>query len=90
MNSFQEPVHQGEYIMHTFIGDQRIIPFDTFEISKNEYSLLKIIKSSDEIIYLKLVVVDGPDFGKRYFIPKAEFENKTLEEIQLSLKDYQH
>lgn len=90
MNTQSEPQHHGDYIMHTFIGDQRIIPFDTFNIQENEYSLLKIIKSTDDIIFLKLVVVEGPNFGNRYIIPKQEFENKTLEEVESALEDYQH
>lgn len=90
MKMQSEPTHNGDYIMHTTIAGEKIIPFDTFEIEENEYSLLKIIKSTDNIIFLKLIVIQGPDFGTRYVIPKHEFENKTLEEIQSSLNDYQY
>ena len=81
---------QEPYVTHTFIGDQRIIPFDTFEMSGNTYSLLKILHSTDNITFLRLIVIDGPDFGNIYVIPKSEFEQKTITEIQLSLKNYQH
>jgi hypothetical protein len=80
---------RSDYITHTFIGDQRIIPFNTFDIKDNHYTLLKIIESTDSIIFLKLIVIKGPDFGKRYLIPKREFEVSTLEQIQTSLSDYQ-
>lgn len=84
-----EHTQSSDYITHTYIGNQRIIPFNTFEINDNQYSLLKIIESTDHIIFLKLVVIEGPDFGKRYLIPKQEFEESTLEQIQASLFDYQ-
>ncbi len=90
MKSQLDITHHGKYIMHTFIGDQRIIPFDTFDIGENEYSLLQIIQSSDNIIFLKLIVIKGPDFGNQYVIPKQEFIDKTIQEIQQSLDDYQH
>lgn len=79
----------SDYITHTYIGDQRIIPFNTFDIEDNHYTLLKIIESTDQIIFLKLIVIEGPDFGKRYLIPKREFEESTLEQIQASLSNYQ-
>lgn len=84
-----KPETSSDYIMHTFIGDQRIIPFDTFDIEHNTYSLLKIVPSTDVLIFLKLIVIEGPDFGKRYLIPKRVFEESTIQEIQSSLEDYQ-
>lgn len=86
-NEIQKPFHK-KFISHTIIHGQRIIPFDTFDIGDNEYSLLKIIESSDNIIFLKLIVIRGPDIGNIYVIPNEAFETKDIDEIEKELYNY--
>lgn len=78
-----------EYISHTELNGERIIPSDSFEIDTNEYLLLEILKLKENIIFLKIIGIKGSDMGNIYFIPKQIFEEKTLVEIKESLKDYQ-
>lgn len=79
-----------DYITHVFIHGERIIPSDTFEINNNEYLLLGILKSTDNILFLKILCIEGLDMGSQYIIPKNLFENSTLGEIKNSLSDYKH
>ncbi len=83
---------QGEkiYITHTFIDGQRIIPSDSFELGENEYLLLEIIESTDKIVFLKLLCVEGTHLGNHYLVPKHIFEEQTLLEIETALESYKH
>jgi hypothetical protein len=82
--------HGLNYITHVILHGERIIPSDSFEIGENEYLLLEILKSTDNIIFLKIIGIKGSDFGSIYLIPKEDFEDKTLKEIKERLKDYKH
>jgi len=79
-----------KYITHVYIGGERILPSDTFEIENNDYVLLKILQSTDDILFLKIIGIRGPDMGSIYLLPKTIFEEKTLSEIKEGLKNYQH
>jgi len=85
-------IYEGtqDYITHTFIGEERIIPSDSFDIGDNEYLLLEILKSTDDIIFLKIIGLKGTDMGNIYLIPKHEFEEQTMDYIKQRLVDYQH
>lgn len=85
-------VYRGtkDYITHTFINEERIIPSDSFTLGDDKYILLGILKSTDDFLFLKIIGIDGPDMGSIYLIPKQDFENKTLLEIRENLKHYQH
>lgn len=78
----------NKFISHVFIHDQRIIPFDTFDIGDNEYSLLKIVHSTDEHIFLKLIIINGPNMGNIYLVPKFIFETKNIDELEKELYNY--
>ncbi len=78
------------YISHVILGGHEIIPSDSFEIGGNEYVLLKIIKSTDDITFLKIICSEGSNIGNIYLIPKTDFEDKTLKQIQENLNHYQH
>ncbi len=80
----------NKYITHVFLNKQRVIPSDSFVIENNEYLLLEILNSSENEIYLKIIGIGGKNTGNIYFIPKKEFEDKTLSELKKSLRDYQH
>ncbi len=90
MNILDNRQFMKDYITHVLIGGERVIPSDSFELGENEYLLLEILRSTDDIIFLKLLCVDGPDIANHYLIPKHLFEEKTLSEIQASLEDYKH
>lgn len=77
-------------ITHVFIHDQRIILSDSFELDNNEYILLEILKSTDKVIFLKIIGVSGPDMGSRYLVPKDIFEKNTIAEIKHNLHYYKH
>ncbi len=79
-----------DYITHTFINEQRIIPSDSFILGDDEYILLEIMKSTDDIIFMRIIGIKGPDMGSIYLIPKQDFEDKTLTEIRENLTHYQH
>ena len=78
------------YITHVTIHDERIIPSDSFEIGGNEYVLLEILKSTDEIIFLKIIGIKGENFGNIYLIPWHIFEESKVKELQKQLQFYQH
>lgn len=90
MNPIFKNTTGKDYITHTMIGGERIIPSDSFELDDNRYVLLKIMQSTDDILFLKLICVEGPDLGNIYLIPKTLFEDQSISEIQASLKHYQH
>ncbi len=77
-----------DYITHIEINGARIIPSDSFELAESEYILLEILKSSENIIYLKIMALSGDADGEQYIIPKHEFEKKTSKEIQENLINY--
>lgn len=79
-----------EYLTHVIINGKRIIPSDSFAIEGSEYLLLEILNSSDDILFLKIIGIKGANMGNLYFIPKIEFEDKTILELNKSLRDYQH
>lgn len=79
---------KNKFISHVLIGDQRIIPFDTFEIGDNEYSLLKIVPSENDGVFLKLLVIDGPQLSDIYLVPKDILETHSVEEMEKELTNY--
>lgn len=79
-----------DYITHITLEGERIIPSDSFDIGDNEYLLLEIMKSTDNIIFLRIIGIKGSDLGSIYTIPQQEFTENTLAEIQKSLQDYKH
>ncbi len=87
--SFQEEKKSG-YISHTVINREEIIPSDTFDLGENEYVLLKIMKSTDGVIFLKIMGLNGMNTGNIYLIPKYEFESKTVDQMEKILPHYQH
>ncbi len=90
MNTDKDYNEDRGYITHAYINDERIIPSDSFEIEDNEYLLLEIIRSTDDVLFLKLLCIEGPSIGEHYLIPKHLFEEKTLLEIEASLEAYKH
>ena len=83
--------NNNKYITHVVIRGHRIIPSNNFKIDEDKYLLLEILKSSeDESIYLKIICVEGVNKGNVYFVPKSEFENKSLKEMKFSLEKYKH
>lgn len=87
---FKEQKTTKDYITHVMLQGERIIPSDSFEIGENEYLLLEIIKSTDDIIFLRILSIKGSDLGNIYIVPQYEFEAKTLKEMKKILQDYQH
>lgn len=82
---------KGEpFIMHTYVHDQRIIPYDTFDLGDSEYTIMRIAPSVNGLIYLKILCIAGSNFAKRYTIPTTEFEKYTPEELQKALDHYEH
>ena len=82
-------IEDNKYITSTIINGQKVIPSDTFRLGGDEYILLEIL-SSDNEIYLKVMGVDGVNMGNIYIFPKIEFENKNMSEIKESLNDYKY
>lgn len=87
MNSIIKNI-QNKFISHVIIGDQRVIPFDTFDIGENEYSLLKIVSSGTDGFFLKLLVINGPNLADIYLVPKRALETRSIAEIEKDLTDY--
>ncbi len=80
----------AHYITHVILHGERIIPSDSFEIDGNEYVLLEILKSTDGIIFLKIIGIKGENFGNIYLIPRYVFEKSTAQELKEQLQYYQH
>jgi hypothetical protein len=78
------------YITHTILNGEAVIPSDTFELKGSEYVLLRILQSTDGIIFLKIMGIYGPNTGKIYLIPKHEFEQDSISNIEEILSNYQH
>lgn len=78
------------YISHIMIGEQKIIPSDTFELGENEYILLNILHSTEGEHYLRIMGIVGDDTGSIYTIPKKEFESNNLKEMNMLLADYKN
>jgi hypothetical protein len=78
------------FLMHTQVHGQRIIPYDTFDIKDNEYSIIRISPSVNGLIYLKILCIAGPHFAQYYTIPVSEIEKYEVHELQEVLDAYQH
>ncbi|MCD5390078.1 MAG: hypothetical protein LR005_01710 [Candidatus Pacebacteria bacterium] len=87
---FKEQKTTKDYITHVMLHGERIIPSDSFEIGENEYILLQILKSSDDNLYLRIMGINGLNFGNIYVIPRNDFEEKNLYEIESHLTHYQY
>lgn len=79
---------QTDYIISTTIGGQEVTPFSTFDISGNTYSLLRILELDSGVIALRLLVIEGPDFGNLYVVPKYILEQNSPAEIKKLLEQY--
>lgn len=79
-----------DYILDIEIDGNEIIPSDTFTIGNNEYVLLEILESTENITYLKILGIKGSHMGNRYLIPTSEFETSSPRELERALQHYQH
>lgn len=90
MNPSFKKLSTKDYIIRTDIQGHTIMPSDSFEIGNNEYILLEILMSTDDILFLKIMGIRGAHTGNQYLIPKHEFEESSPAELSESLFNYQH
>lgn len=79
-----------DYYVSIIIDGNEIIPSDSFAIGNNEYVLLEIVESVEEIKYLKILGIKGTHLGNHYLVPVHEFETSSPRELERSLQHYQH
>lgn len=78
------------FMLHAYVHQQRIIPYDTFDIGNNEYAITKIFPASGGEIYLNILAIAGPHFLKRYTLPLQEIEKYELQKLQELLDNYEN